>query len=122
MRAYRQLMPPTPRAGFTLIEVIIAVVVLTVGALALAASSALTARRMSENGRRLTASAIARNRAESAHAYSCTLPGGIDQWLSVRSEWWVNAGTYSADIKQKVSYPTRTGTHGDDFLTAVPCL
>lgn len=115
-------MPPTARTGFTLIEVMIAVVVLTVGALALAGSSAVTVRRMSENERRATAAGVARNRAESAHAYSCGLPSGIDQWLSVRSEWWTSAGAYSADIRQKVSYLTRTGTHGDDFLTAVPCL
>jgi prepilin-type N-terminal cleavage/methylation domain-containing protein len=109
-------------AGFTLVEVVVAILVLTVGALALAGSAAVTVRRMSEGARRSAAASVARVRAESSFATSClALGGGSEELLGVRSVWSVAATAASTDISQQTTYSTFRGDHTDDFLTAAPC-
>ena len=51
--------------GFTLIEVVVAIVLLAVGVFALAGSAAVTVKRMSAAQRTSSAAAAARTRAES---------------------------------------------------------
>jgi prepilin-type N-terminal cleavage/methylation domain-containing protein len=58
----------TRRGGFTLIEVVIAIVLLSVGALALAGSAAAMARQMARNGRRERATMLARSQAEESQS------------------------------------------------------
>ena len=110
------------RHGFTLIEVIVAMVILATGVLALAGSAALTVRRMAEATRRTTAVSMARTRAESSLALPCgSLSSGSETVRGVRSEWVVSPGVGSAELSQRVSYPTFRGERSDDFLTAAPC-
>ena len=108
--------------GFTLIEVVVAVVILAVGALALAGSAAVTVRRMSEAARRSSGVTMVRSRAEAAVASTCgSLASGSETVRGVRSDWVVSVGAVSAELSQRVSYPTHRGTRSDDFLTAAPC-
>jgi prepilin-type N-terminal cleavage/methylation domain-containing protein len=110
------------RRGLTLIEIVIAILILSVGALALAGTSALMVRRLSESARGAAATSVARNRLESSHSLPCSaLSSGSEQIFGVRSEWSTTGSTYSAAISQHVSYPTRRGAHTDHFLTAAPC-
>jgi prepilin-type N-terminal cleavage/methylation domain-containing protein len=55
---------PSGNGGYTLIEVVIAIVVFAVGALALAASSAFVARAMARNALQETRARAAANRTE----------------------------------------------------------
>ena len=57
--------------GFTLIEVLIALVIFEFGMLALAATSAVAARDLGVANRRMKANAIARNRVELLRADAC---------------------------------------------------
>jgi prepilin-type N-terminal cleavage/methylation domain-containing protein len=110
------------RAGVTLIEVVVAILVLAVGTLALAGSAAVTLRRMSDSARGAAAASVARSRAESSFSRLCAALGsGSQQLLGVRSEWSIAGGAGSADISQRVTYPTRGGDHTDEFLTTAPC-
>lgn len=110
------------RRGLTLIEIVVAILILSVGALALAGSSALMVRRMAESARGAAAASVARSRLESSFATPCTaLSGGGELILGVRSDWSVAGSVNSAEIRQRVTYPTRHGAHTDDFLTAAPC-
>lgn len=110
------------RSGFTLIEVIVAIVILATGALALAGSAAVTVRRMAEAARRTAAVSMARSRAEISLALPCgSLASGSETAGAVRSEWVVSPGSASAELSQRVSYPTFRGERSDDFLTAAPC-
>lgn len=110
------------RGGFTLVEVLVAIVILATGALALAGSAAVTVRRMAEAARRSTAVSMARSRAESSLASPCAvLASGSETAGGVRSDWIVAAGSVSAELSQRVSYPTFRGARTDDFLTAAPC-
>lgn len=64
LRVSRNYPPRMKKHGFTLIEVVVAIVLLTVGALALAGSAAVTIRRMSAAQRNSSAASAARTRAE----------------------------------------------------------
>lgn len=108
--------------GVTLIEVVVAIVILAVGALALAGSAAITLRRMSDSSRASAAAFLARSRAESSFSDSCgAMSAGNQRAPGVRSEWSVTTGIASADLRQRVTYATRGGDHTDEFLTTVPC-
>jgi prepilin-type N-terminal cleavage/methylation domain-containing protein len=110
------------RAGVTLIEVVVAILVLAIGALALAGSATVMLRRMSDTARGTAAASVARSRAESSFSRSCAaLSNGNEQTLGVQSEWSISGGAGSADIRQRVTYRTRGGDHTDEFLTATPC-
>ena len=110
------------RRGFTLIEVVIAIVLLAAGALALAGTAAVTARRMAESGRRSTAVSLARSRAEVSMASPCTsLASGSETVHGVQSAWVATSTAASTELSQRVTYPTGRGDRSDDFLTAAPC-
>lgn len=110
------------RGGFTLVEVVVAILILATGALALAGSAAVTARRMAEAARRSAAVSMARTRAEFSLALPCaSLASGSETIRGVRSDWVVAAGSGSAELSQRVSYPTSRGERSDDFLTSAPC-
>jgi prepilin-type N-terminal cleavage/methylation domain-containing protein len=110
------------RCGLTLIEIVVAIVILSVGGLALAGTSALMVRRISESARGAAATSVARNRLESSLSSPCSaLTSGSEQVFGVRSEWSTTGSAYSTAVSQHVSYPTRRGAHTDHFLTAVPC-
>jgi prepilin-type N-terminal cleavage/methylation domain-containing protein len=108
--------------GVTLVEIVIAMVVLSVGALALAGSAAITLRRMSDSSRGAAAASAARAHNEGAFSRSCAaLTNGNQQAGGILSEWSVGGSAASTDIRQRVTYATRGGNHAEDFLTAVPC-
>ena len=110
------------RAGVTLIEVIVAILLLSAGALALAGSAAVTLRRMSDGSRGSAAASVARSRAEESFSQSCAgLDNGSQRTRGVQSEWSVSGGALSTDVRQRVTYSTKRGEHLDEFLTTVPC-
>jgi prepilin-type N-terminal cleavage/methylation domain-containing protein len=112
----------TTRTGLTLIEVVIAILILSVGALALAGSSAVMVRRLSDSARTAAGASVGRSRIESSLAAPCSaLAGGSEQILGVHSEWSVAGTQNSADIKQRVTYPARRGPHSEDFISSAPC-
>jgi prepilin-type N-terminal cleavage/methylation domain-containing protein len=112
----------TTRTGLTLIEVVIAILILSVGALALAGSSAVMVRRLSDSARTAAGVSVGRSRIESSVAAPCSaLSGGSEQILDVHSEWSVAGMQNSADIKQRVTYPARHGPHSEDFISSAPC-
>ena len=110
------------RTGFTLIEVLVAILVLAVGVLALAGTTAVTVRRMSQSGHLAAAASVARGRAESSLAESCTaVTSGSERVFSLRSEWSASPGPVSTDLAQSVTFAALRGDHTDSFLTSAPC-
>ena len=91
------------RHGFSLIEVVIATLVFSVGALALAAGAAAVAKQVSANTKRSDAAIIARTRAERAFSEGCGVGGGVET------------------LDQNLQRHTAFGSHDDRFISAVPC-
>ena len=110
------------RRGFTLVELVVTMVVLTVGLLAMAANSAVIGRQM--RGARVMAEAasIAQARFEVLRAGRCTaLTGGNATKGEVREVWTVANATRTVVVTDTVKYFTRYGQQTYAYRTSIPC-
>ncbi|MEO5579919.1 MAG: prepilin-type N-terminal cleavage/methylation domain-containing protein [Gemmatimonadaceae bacterium] len=118
----RQSPPSRHPAGLTLIEVLVAMMIFTVGALGLAAASATIARQMGASAQRGYAASISRLRSERFHAAPCGASGsGTEQSRGLRSEWSVDRNTISAELDNRVTRSTALGMRADRFMSGIPC-
>ena len=99
------------RSGFTLVETIVALVLLQIAMLALAGGAAVAARDLSDSLTRRRALALARNRTEGLRAAACiaggagvrALPGGMIE------HWRVDAGDVARAITDSVTVQQTRG-------------
>ncbi len=120
------------RRGFTIVEVIIAIIVLTVGILAMVTTAALVTRMIARGQRSADASAFAQRRMERLRVNACNvalrLPGTDTLYRGsniVSVNWW----TYTpADANNnwriRVVSTYRTGPNrvrSDSTETTIPC-
>ncbi len=109
------------RKGLSLVEVIAALVLFSIGALGLAGSSAMIVRQFSLNGGRAQSSGAARTRDETFHSVACnSLEPGSETKAGIRTEWTVVPGV-AATLDQSVERVTLSGIHADKYLSAIPC-
>lgn len=110
--------------GFTVVEVLIAVLVLTVGLLGMVTTAALTTRMIAQGQRYGEASAIANERFEILRARSCSeMTGGSAQVGRFSVSWTVTpnaAGTWRR-VDVTVVSPAARGTRTDRFTTIIAC-
>jgi prepilin-type N-terminal cleavage/methylation domain-containing protein len=117
-------------AGFTLIEIMVAVTILSIGVAALLGSSALVTRMVSDGKFATHAAVVAERRLDILRtAAARTAPGcthasfasGTFTTDRVSEAWTVTVNGESANIREIVSYQTRRTTHADTLYTTVPC-
>ncbi|MEO8193837.1 MAG: prepilin-type N-terminal cleavage/methylation domain-containing protein [Gemmatimonadales bacterium] len=109
------------RSGLTLIEIVVALLVFSVGGLGLAAASAAIARQMSVSALRARSAALARARNEASHSVSCTgLSAGEEHRFGLHSSWSVSVGT-TLLLDQQIERRGSGRFHTDEFHSAVPC-
>ena len=118
-------------AGFTMVEVLVAVVVLGVGIVALAGSSALVTRMIGQGRTSTRAAQVASSRMEAlrAAAYStsppCTSPafasGGPVTSEGITAAWVAPATGIARSVSITVSYLTPRGTRLHQLRTVLPC-
>ena len=109
------------RKGLTLVEVIVAMLLFSTGALGLAATSAFVARQLSFNNLRSRASFAARNRSETAIAEGCTgLSSGSETKDGVKSDWTFTSGTL-ATLDQSIQRAAQGGVGTDRVQSSVLC-
>ena len=109
------------RHGLTLVEVIVAMLLFSVGALGMAAASAAITRQMTVSLLRSRAAAIARTRDEEMHAAGCTgIASGNEIKQGIISAWTVSHGT-TASIDQRIQRNGIGSQRTDHFISAVPC-
>lgn len=78
------------RGGFSLVEVIVSMLILALGALALVASSAVIARQLAEGAQMTVAATLAQSRLESLRAIECSaVQGGTAEQRGVGESWSV---------------------------------
>jgi prepilin-type N-terminal cleavage/methylation domain-containing protein len=115
-------MQRTEKRGYTLVEIIVALVVFATGALGLAAGSAIVMREMATNGIRGAATRLARNRQETVHSTCWTAQSGSEIAGGIRSEWTVSRPDSSMiRLAGSVSYQTYRGSHSDPYTLAFRC-
>jgi prepilin-type N-terminal cleavage/methylation domain-containing protein len=113
---------PQGRAGYTLIEVIVALLVFTVGALALAASSVIIAQAMATNTLREHAARVATSRIALVKSQCGSAAGGSEELQQIRSTWTVARGERSrVSITETVSYTSPRGPRTRSYRATVWC-
>jgi prepilin-type N-terminal cleavage/methylation domain-containing protein len=113
---------PGRSAGFTLIEVIVALLIFAVGALALAASSALIAQAMATNGLRERSGRVAASTIALIRSQCGTAVSGSERVQQMESAWWVTRFDRSRlGITESVSYPTPRGPRTQTYRATVWC-
>lgn len=111
------------RRGFTLVEVLVAVVLIDVGVLALVAGLAVVARREMGMRSRVAASRAAENRIQSLVAGPCVAASGSANGERGLAEWWsaqlVPGG--QRELRDSVEFFVDGVRHHTVMRTRVPC-
>lgn len=112
--------------GFSLIEVMVATIILIAGVIALASSSATITRMTAEGNRAAAAALVASSRFESLRAVGCTgMSSGSAITGRFTERWEVSsvAGGAAKKVVLRVSYSTGsdTGTRSLTYGTLVSC-
>ena len=109
------------RSGYTLVEVIVALMLFTVGALALMSTSTVLAIQLGNDARRERAALIAASRLEVLRA-GCNAANGSEQIADVTSSWSITpTAANDLSIVETVSYRTLNGSRADTVRALVSC-
>jgi len=116
-------------SGFTLIELMVAVIILSVGILALASGSGAVYRMLGAGKRTTRAVTTAsqqmellRRQANATNPRCTALAGGsATSTGNVTTTWTVTGAGNSRDVRVWVRYPTNRGTTADTLFTTLPC-
>jgi prepilin-type N-terminal cleavage/methylation domain-containing protein len=94
------------RTGFTLIEVIVALVLFQIGMLAFTGISAVAARDLATTRLRARAHALARNRVEMLRASACAMPvaAGAQTARGLTEFWRVDANGSRRSITDSIDF------------------
>jgi prepilin-type N-terminal cleavage/methylation domain-containing protein len=107
--------------GYTLVEVIVAMLVFTVGGVALAGSSAVIGRALRENDVRERASRIAASRLDIIGASCRSAASGREITVGIDSEWSVALDSSRLTALESVTYPSAGGIRTDSYRVVLGC-
>ena len=116
---------PASRAGFTVVEVVVAIMVLSIGVLGLAATAAVVQRQMASGERQAAAAAIAQSRFDQLTSVNCqtlsTTPGTATWRKGHVKEDWVVTPIVN-NVRQITETITLTGYKNPlVYTTYIPC-
>lgn len=115
-------MPTSLRSGYTLIEIVVALFLFSVGCLALVATSAVIGRELTANATRERAGRIAASRLEMLRAGCRSASGGREILGRIESEWSVGFPDSShVSLLESITYPTQRGARTDLYRVTLPC-
>jgi Tfp pilus assembly protein FimT len=92
-------------AGYTLLEIVVALLVFTVCVLALAASSGVVAKAMANNAVRELAVRSAVSRIETIESQCATVSSGRETTRQIESEWVTSRGPTTTEATESVRCP-----------------
>jgi Tfp pilus assembly protein PilV len=111
------------RRGFTLVEVLLAVILIDIGLLALVAGSAVLVRQTNALRLRNSALRAATNRVQQLGAAPCTSTSGTATSADgVREDWSASPfGNGASDVRDSVTFAVGTTNHSIVVQTRLPC-
>jgi type II secretion system protein I len=123
IRTRKTRRPTGSRAGFTLVELLVAMMVFAVGMLALAATAGSVTRMMGGARRQTIASTVAQSRLERIRSSPCAaLTSGSDTVRGVISRWTISTIPRGVNVTETVIFPTsRGGTRTKTYNTSLSC-
>lgn len=125
MRAKRRT--PRTRRGVTMVELMVALAIISVGVFGLAGGATLVTRLMGGGTVQQRASVIANAHLEQLRSLSCgSVTNGTDTVRSVISTWTKSDITVSSarrgmSVNLTVQYPTTKGMRTQSYRTIIPC-
>ena len=109
------------RRGFTIVEVVIAILVLTVGILGLASTAALVTRLIGEGGSYSQSTTLATEQMEILRSQCGALHGGNTTKGAYSIEWSVTDLGEASQVTVKVTAPQAgRSARVDTFTTTIP--
>lgn len=113
----------SPRAGFTLVELLVALMIFAVGMLGLAATAGSVTRMMGGAKRQTIAAQVAQSRIERLRAAPCTtLTSGSETVRGITNIWTVSAVTRGVNVTDSVVFATSRGkTRTRVYKTSFSC-
>jgi Tfp pilus assembly protein PilV len=113
-------------SGFTILEVVIAVLLLSVGVLGMARSSADMTGILSRGDRAITASMYAQERLERLRVVGCdAMTDGNETRGGAYALYWRVIAPTDLEVRRIrliTTYPTGRGTRADTVETSVSCV
>jgi len=110
------------RPAFTLVELLVAIVVLTVGLLALAAAAGIVASHVGDGGRLTAAAQVAQSVLDSVSAAPCTaIVGGASRREGIEATWTASPDSLATRVELTVSSVMRRGIRRDAYRLVAPC-
>ena len=112
------------KMGFTLVEVMVALLVFTLGVLGAVKATGGLARMVSEGKQEAGAAAIAQDRMERLRATSCASMAGGSETVRKYSVSWAVTSPVSSDsraVTVVAAYENSNGARADTFQTLVLC-
>ena len=111
------------RAGSALTELMVAILVLTVGVLGAVATAAAVLRLIGGGTQHFLAAHVAQSRFERLRARRCGLVNGVEESRGIREAWTVTAvDSTTFDVTDVVTYSTRSGVKTQTYRSLVRCL
>ena len=122
----RQRRGPRARRGVTLVELIVAMTILSMGLLAIVGTSGAIARGLGEARGDNLAAIVAQSRFETVAGMTCngmTLPySATAETRGVTEKWRIDdGGNNTLLVTDSISWQTRRGTRRQTFTTLLPC-
>ncbi len=116
--------PVPPKSGFTIVEVLLALILLVTGVLALASTASMTTRAVAAASRATRGAAVASAQLESLIAGACG--GGASRGQATSGEftvvWSASSGKVLTDIVVVLQTRGPQGVTSDTFVTAKACV
>ena len=110
------------RRGFTLIETVFAIFIFAVGALGLAATTAVVIRSLAQAAVRERAVRIASNRLETLRALSCAgARNGTESVQGIRASWTLSPGGSLMSATTTVTYTIEGLPRTESYSVVFPC-
>ena len=114
------------REGFTLVEVMVAIVILSIGVLGLAATAGVVVRQMTGSVHQSVAATVAYSRMERIRTGNCVAMKDSSGSATTRnvSERWVIVGTsgsHALVVYDTITYKLRGKTKKQAYITEYPC-
>lgn len=111
------------RPAFTIVEMLVAIVISTIGLIALAATSGLVAAHVGDGGRLTAAAHAARTVLDSLGAQRCdAIVGGSAARDGIAVEWMASRDSSAAQVELITGAVQRRGTRRDVYRLEVQCV
>ncbi|MEJ7810581.1 MAG: prepilin-type N-terminal cleavage/methylation domain-containing protein [Gemmatimonadaceae bacterium] len=117
---------PRDRRGFSIIELMAAVIILSIGVLALVGTSTLVSRMLGRARMQTEAATLAQTRFETLRGGRCPVTSGSTTGTKTTEKWILNSTISSTmrlyDVTDTVSYKINGVTKKQAFRSVIQCL